>query len=340
MLRDITIKNYRLFREFHWDGIARVNLIVGANNSGKSSLLEALYLLRGTGWPDQQLFEILFNRGEYVSRVNTRNGLGVRIGYQLTQVIHGRRFELENPTSVDSKRDEPCSWSFVPRMHDGNPALMIMEDGAEIEQLVLADDFTFTTADPPRRPQSAGSVFVTTYYPLESDGLAALWDAIVLTPKEEKVIEALRILEPETQRISFTSGGSSILIKLVGQDTPVPLGSLGDGMRRLLALTASLVNAENGTLLVDEIDTGLHYSALTDMWRLLLETSARLNAQIFATTHSSDCVRAFQEALGMVNGDADLGRLVRLERDGEDIKPVAYGAHELTVAVQQGIEVR
>ncbi len=32
MLRDLTIENYRLFRRFTLDSIARVNLIVGVNN--------------------------------------------------------------------------------------------------------------------------------------------------------------------------------------------------------------------------------------------------------------------------------------------------------------------
>ena len=114
---------------------------------------------------------------------------------------------------------------------------------------------------------------------------------------------------------------------------------MGDGMRRVLATVASLVSVGNGTLLVDEIDTGLYYGVLTDMWRLILETSARQNAQVFATTHSWDCVRAFQQALSNTT-DPNSGCLIRLEKNDDKIEAVSYSPRELDIAIRQGIEVR
>jgi predicted ATP-dependent endonuclease of OLD family len=72
---------------------------------------------------------------------------------------------------------------------------------------------------------------------------------------------------------------------------------MGDGMRRILGIASSAVTAENSILLVDEIDTGLHYQTQTNLWRLIVDISQRLNVQVFATTHSWDCIAAFQEAL-------------------------------------------
>jgi predicted ATP-dependent endonuclease of OLD family len=98
--------------------------------------------------------------------------------------------------------------------------------------------------------------------------------------------------------------------------------------------------AEDGVLLIDEVDTGLYYRTQTDMWRLLLDTAKRLNVQVFATTHSLDCVRAFQEALSL-SEDKSIGKLFRLSlRDKAAIHPVAYTADELEVAIRQEIEVR
>ena len=71
MLRDLTIKNYRAFKDFSIDGLARVNLIVGANNSGKTSFLEAVYLLVNQGNPFS-LLELLYYRGEYVESLGQR----------------------------------------------------------------------------------------------------------------------------------------------------------------------------------------------------------------------------------------------------------------------------
>jgi AAA15 family ATPase/GTPase len=172
--------------------------------------------------------------------------------------------------------------------------------------------------------------------------LALYWDAITLTPKEESVVAALQILEPDVERISFTSNPtnySGILIKIRGQNNPVPLGSMGNGMHRILSIAMAAVSSEDGFLWVDEIDTGLYYQTQTDMWRLIFETAQRLNVQVFATTHSWDCIAAFQEALEQ-SQDSSVGKLFRLSRRGEDIRAVEYTPDELSVAVRQSIEVR
>jgi AAA15 family ATPase/GTPase len=96
---------------------------------------------------------------------------------------------------------------------------------------------------------------------------------------------------------------------------------------------------DKGTLLVDEIDTGLHHTALKNMWQLIFETTYKQDAQVFATTHSWDCVKAFQQAISEFR-DPEIGRLIRLEQRGDEIVEVSYLADELNIAVDQGIEVR
>jgi AAA15 family ATPase/GTPase len=269
MIREIEIKHYRLFHEFEISALAKVNLIVGDNNSGKTSLLEAIHLS----------FERDGDGRDYSS-----GGLHVK----------EKGFLLDNRV---------------------NPKSIMHPNGK--------------------------SIFLTTNY-IGYDELAVLWDKITSTPKEDRVVEALQILEPLVDRISFTTSQtsqSSILLCLKGEKEPIPFSSMGDGMRRIMAITAALVSVENGTLLVDEIDTGLYHGTLTNMWRLVLETSAKQNTQVFATTHSWDCVKAFQQALEKFNAP-DIGKLIRLEKTGSKVQAVLYSADELDIAVEQGIEVR
>ena len=54
-------------------------------------------------------------------------------------------------------------------------------------------------------------------------------------------------------------------------------------MWRMLGLALALANAKGGVLLVDEIDTGLHYSIMGDMWRMVGKLAATLDVQVFAT---------------------------------------------------------
>ena len=132
---------------------------------------------------------------------------------------------------------------------------------------------------------------------------------------------------------------AGVLIGIEDQPLRIPLSSMGDGLKWIFAMMAAATNANDGTLLIDEIDTGLHYQAQTDMWRLLLKVAMERNIQIFATTHSWDCVEAFQEALAE-DDNADQGYLFRLQRRGDAIYPVGYTSADLDVAISHAIEVR
>ncbi|MCP2732470.1 AAA family ATPase [Limnofasciculus baicalensis] len=104
MLRDLTIQNYRCFKDFHIDGLAQVNLIVGMNNSGKTSLLEAIYLLVNK-INSQSLVYLLHKRGEIIERL----GLSMsgepqhhQIEYQVRHLFYNHRPSLEQIISFRS----------------------------------------------------------------------------------------------------------------------------------------------------------------------------------------------------------------------------------------------
>ncbi|MCK6576289.1 ATP-binding protein [Myxococcota bacterium] len=195
----------------------------------------------------------------------------------------------------------------------------------------------------PGRPQrELPPIHFITTEGLTRDRVVALFDETVLTPDEQTVLQALRTIEPDIERIasigssrryaSDTRGGLAMLV----DGRRVPVGSMGDGIWRLLGIALALVRSSGGgTLLIDEIDTGLHYSVLTDMWRLVFETARRLDVQVFATTHSRDCY----EALAAV---AEAGRheisLQRIERGKP--KAIVFTEAEIQQAAERGIEIR
>ena len=375
MIKHLKIENYRLFAEFETNSFARVNLVVGNNNSGKSSLLEAVHLLTSDDLR-ASVFYILHNRGEMVA--GFIDGAARQIdGYQISQLFYTRQVKLGQYISIESSAPQSANFKIalhefaVERIEDCN-APQAYASGTEYdltisrsypgghtaeqhghqgntitESLRLGEDGLLLYD--PRFPRNRGGItqpkgmskLLTTSY-TGYDELARMWDMITLTPKEDRVVEALQILEPTVERLSFTSrrtANSGILLRLRGQSEPIPLGSMGDGMRRILTIITSLVTVEDGTLLIDEIDTGLYHGAQVDMWRLVIETAVKQNAQVFATTHSWDCVKAFQQALDQ-SSDPTLGRLIRLEKHDSQIVAIPYSANELDIAVTQGIEVR
>jgi hypothetical protein len=175
----------------------------------------------------------------------------------------------------------------------------------------------------------------------EARQLGELWDELVLTPEEANVVDALKIIEPRIERIAFGRGAGfqgSFYVKMSDSNQRVPLGSMGDGVKRLLALSLNAARAAGGYLFLDEIDTGLHYSVMLRMWRLVIETAKRLDVQVFATTHSLDCINALAELYERLPELGDDVLLHRIER-GED-SPMTYTGDELRVAAEQHMEVR
>jgi AAA15 family ATPase/GTPase len=125
---------------------------------------------------------------------------------------------------------------------------------------------------------------------------------------------------------------------LKGFDEPIPLPIMGGGVQRALSILLAIGSAENGVVLIDEIENGIHHSALKDLWAVIAEASRVFNCQLFATTHSDECIRAAHEAFKK-SKSYDL-MLYRLERKNGSINAVMYDEETLDAALSIPLEVR
>ena len=365
MLHNLKIKNYRCFEDFNIEGLTRVNLVVGDNNSGKTSLLEAIYLLvKQPESPADKLalLEILQNRGEFYYQIQSDNLINnfkkeedpkAKTHYIFNRIYYNYQANDIEILSNDNLLMKISSYS------DSNYVEVFFKEDLLINnnkqkdcyktvvyKLSFSGEYQTIPSIKTMKMNIKSSkypvpsMFISTNK-INPDKIAALWDEINLTPKEDKIIEALQIIEPDLERIAFTLNQIPKIakVKIKNQDTPISLTSMGEGMNRMLTLAMMLVKVENGVLLVDEIETGLHYEAQTDMWRLLIKTAQELNVQVFTTTHSWDCICAFQEALEEFE-DKSVGKLFRLDSKYGKLRAVEYLPDELAVAVRQNIEVR
>ena len=151
----------------------------------------------------------------------------------------------------------------------------------------------------------------------------------------------MQIIAPGMMAINFVAGqgsGRIPIAKIANVEIPVPLLSLGEGMNRMFGIILALVNAKDGILLIDEVDTGLHYSVLPDLWKLIFEVAHRLNVQVFATSHSWDCIQAFQ--LAADDNKEEEGVLIRLENRKQGIGAVVFDEGDLAIVTREHIEVR
>lgn len=92
-------------------------------------------------------------------------------------------------------------------------------------------------------------------------------------------------------------------------------------------------------MLIDEFENGLHYTVQDRLWEIVFKLATDLNIQVFATTHSNDCIASFTRVLNREQ-HRDSGKYIRLDNIGGVIKEVSFTPEELDVANNQDIEIR
>jgi hypothetical protein len=372
MIRSIQIQGYRGFERFEMRDLSRLNLLVGTNNGGKTSMLEAIYLLTSQGDPSV-LFELLSRRGERFPAESGGPNLGTapRQEFDISHLFTGHEIHVGSIFSISARNQGPGrSLTFSIAEQDSEehdepmdseaglltPRQVLLIDGQPsppVPALPLTSAGGISTRLPPptrRRTFDVVSTKLVTTESLDGGDLVGLWDRVVLRPDHSLVLRALRFLDPGIEEIAAQSSQSyygryyrvpergGFIVKRKGHDQPIPIGSMGDGMWRMMALAIAITQCKGGFLLVDEIDTGLHYSVMSDMWRLIFGAAKVLDVQVFATTHSLDCV---QSLAALCTSDHDASNSVTLQR----IEPgkstaVPYTEREIRVAAERNIEVR
>jgi predicted ATPase len=349
-LPSLEINGFRTFDHLQLPRLGRANLLVGKNNSGKSSVLEAVRIYATRAARDV-LLDIVESREELIFKEDRLDVQTLLTGFR--QLFRGRT--LDSTSAVFSigppgneRQQLRVSIETVERVVDNGlalsfensvPGLMISFGGVprsvpldsirrggitRLDELVMNHSFV-----PPNGITPAQTI--------------RLWDDVTLTEYEEQVVHALRIIAPGIQRLSAVGDDVSpsrriMLARTSETRAPVPLKSMGDGMNRFLGIALSLVNAQNGILLIDEIENGIHFSVQERLWDLIFREARRLNVQVFATTHSWDCIEAFQQAARRDDGEE--AALIRLDRRDGDIRPTTFNEEELSIVARQHLEVR
>ncbi|MEG4353730.1 AAA family ATPase [Microcoleus sp. LAD1_D5] len=374
MLKSFQIHNFRLFKHLEVKNLGRVNLIVGKNNSGKSTFLEAVELYasnasatvmlelvesRQETWfseaqPHSQNFisnpvrHLFFGHklpsigGDGISLGEVSSNIKLRIGAGAYQNKNDDEGTIRKIRISDVDFDEDISNVEV---------FLVAEEGERTRRIFRLDrnirDIRRSSRIFYERQESELKYTwqIVSTANMSNRKLAALWDLTSLTDLESEVISALRLIDDRVTGVAFVedvSRGSASdnrvpLVKIKGIDEPLPLKSMGDGMTRLFHIIVALVNARNGLLLIDEFENGLHWSVQPKVWDIVFQISERLNVQIFATTHSRDCIKGFYQAW---NNYPTLGAFFRLDAKNESIKATEYTSETLSDSIDMDVEVR
>lgn len=331
MLPALEIKNFKSIKHLAIPELRRVNLFTGKNNTGKSSLLEAVYILINDG-SERVLYEVITGRIQgNTAKVRLSDVEHVRTLFNNKSLLNGLVIDASSDgysininlfaaSNRDLKELRPHSSFSI----GGDLYSCIVKINGEDNELHRGKENIYILSENTSLQKNIH-----------------LWDKIVLTDKEDQVVDALKIIEPRIQRLAFIdrAGERVAMVRLKGGAEAVELQSMGDGINRILSIVLAAVNVAEGYLLIDEFENGLHYSVQEQLWKVLFQMANDLDIQLFVTTHSSDCINSFEEILN--EQTAVSGQLFRLERnkDGE-IQTVSYDKDELHIATDNDIETR
>ena len=358
MIETIHISNFRGLKDFSLTGCRRFNLVVGINNSGKSSLLEALYLYFSEFSP-AALGSILQSRG-YLNNLRPASAAEEYVE-ALASLFTGRDVEdfFRNSISVagDKQIIECKLANLIASSNDleegGQSTLFEFEESDERVEIgnrprVLVKrngenqfsyDFNRLTSRWLRQDIGNPCQLVRTAQISRADN-PVLFDRITMTPKEKYLVSALQVINPQIVALNFLKSNSASLeqapyVALEGSNIRVRLSSMGDGVNRILSIILALLNCERGVLFLDEFENGLHYSVQEKLWQIIIKLSHELDIQVFATTHSNDCLKSF-----VSSGANRDGFVTRLESKNNFVYAVPMDRDRLAFALENQFDVR
>jgi len=317
MFQSLAIQHFRGFGKLALEGIGRVNLVVGKNNTGKTSLLEAITLLADPGTLKSLPGLFRANAGSVAERF----------------------------------------YRWLPRdgAKEGETLLSAATSGADARQVILTRTHEPNAGGPGglQHTEQLGGLHVWRSKDLspldlhavsvQHQGPDAMVDAFaeaVRSPEDETQMELLlSAVDPRIRTIRLDAVKSKPFIVVdVGLSERVPLSQAGQGIYRLVAIFSELLGHKPKICFIDEIENGIHYSALPRVWAGIAEVAARLDIQVFATTHSWECLLAAHEVFA-ARDPYDL-RVVQLYRLGEAISGRVLDKDHIEAAIAGEIELR
>ncbi len=336
----------------------QVNLLMGRNNCGKTSVLESLFLLTGLG--NLQLF---FSVPSFRFETDTSPD-GMRCFF------HNMNFNIPFKLSAvtehlgeKNNRQIECTAAFseISSLKAGISSLDGTAGGSSESQsfsrlLYNASfekgAFVKGTLDYQEEhnqwvinaTNEHGSGYpIRSYFLINNTVLHELnkrLDAVVRMNQMSLILSPLKEMDPDIKGIQL--GGLNNIYIDVGITPLSPISTMGDGIRRMLAIIATIVSEKGGVVLIDEIENGFHHSAMKVLWKTLLSAAQEFDVQIIATTHSLECANALAasvlEPTGTMTNNVSFFRIRR--EDSEHHVCIPMDAEVINANAEMGMEVR
>ena len=365
ILKDLKITNFRGFDALEVDGLSKINLFVGKNNSGKTSVLEALFLLFGMSNPvlpgniNQIRGLNLFNPNQFKYLFHNLDLENVPSFRGIFEDESERELELNAISQLQKKNFFPDFPNLYPQQRDNfSPILssalplseavgirMKFSQKEKSNEKIIKDSFAFYDANginhiPPNNYEETLSAI---YINPDKNDLVTLarYSEIVKRNENNAILEALQKFDSNIESIQPLLDG--IYFKLKNITKLIPCNIMGDGIRRFLNIVTAVSEKHNVFVLIDEIENGLHYSAYETLWKNLIFYSLQNNVQLFITTHNIETLESLRVVLeeSQHKEMCNYSKVFSISKTAESkYKAYKYSYEEFKTAIENDLELR
>lgn len=323
----INIKRYKCFRDFSAEGLKRVNLISGKNNVGKTAMLEALRINVSAETIQGML------RSLYVAdfeRQKMDDAFPLTDTNKLSQRVTNQAGCLQADSNIHTVsfgyHDSDLTRSYEIIVNDSKVSIPEKEmDLASILKNI---------------PSHKRKVCTISNLGDSQKNIIQSFTAIQRKDQESEVNKLIRNFDNSIEKIKVI--GDSIECKVVDAEegfTYRNISEFGDGLRQYISVIADLFLAEDGYLFIDELDSGIHYSSLDQLWEIILTLSKELNVQVFATTHSLECIESYCRVAEKLE-EQDICFITLVINKEREVKAIVRDYEVFTDSIHDGREVR
>lgn len=358
MIEQINIKNFRCFKELEVADLRRVNLLVGPNASGKSALMESIFITSSAYAANAaiQLRAIRRMGNQLLAPVDAQSYHGIWddlfYGFNPEKKISIKISGLPNSDS------RSLSVEYTTPLAKELPFGKQSASDSSIHQITVMPQIEFKwkrTGYPevvsrPKFTPTGLQVDITsaTFFP-------SLWftPGVGETPDDnakrfseldkrgaiKPVIEAITKEFPSVKSLSiqYHAGIPMLFADIEGRTRKIPVPLISDGVNRLVSICVGMGYFEGGTILIDQLEDGFHHKILPSIWKSICSLATEFKVQLFVSTHSKECMDAM---LPSVKGHEEDFCLLRTYQRDDICRVDSLSGDYLESALEQDFEVR
>ncbi|MEY4926851.1 MAG: hypothetical protein RI894_1287 [Bacteroidota bacterium] len=283
------IKEFKFFKNVTIDNINKINIFAGDNNSGKSTILEAIYYLVRQNDADA-FFDLQRRRGKFAGTLplawlqqEWRSDLDIEAKFDNQRVSINITKEQEQDETIN-KTKYLDTFTLISQYANEN---------AETRSRIFRDN---TRQDYYKKTQQLCRLGYSSPFSIANEkDLEQLYAKNVEEKNKKQVVQILKnAIDEYIEDFDMVTDNDIIRFKFQHQNfNTLDLTQFGDGFQRVFNILMQFAYAKNGVVLIDEVENGVHFELLEILVKAIKTLSEQFNVQVFLTSHSKECIDAF-----------------------------------------------